>query len=554
MMSLSFLLAIFAAVWLRASQRRRRLLPRFVPWLLTAGLSFAGLSAQTSPAPSTQIHLVRGQVVNALDGSPLPRALVTINMRSALTDYQGRFAFEGFAGTNAFATVRKPGFSGRSDAFTPNVTQPLPDLDAPILIKLYPDALVFGTLTSRDGAPLSHVAVRLLRSQYDGVVLRWVQSAFAQTNARGEYRISTQAGRFRVLSSFVPHSFETGETVLPASFPEASESTPSTLIELHSGEERRVDLNAKVGPAFPVTLRMEPANTPRANLLVAVTTAAGDEFMTGLSSDQHLELPTGTYALRVRFNTREESMSGTSRVTVTSQGPVSTSVHLTSDTQLSVEVAAGTLAPLAQTSNSSRSSSLPELPNVQMFNLSLHNQLVSGENQDQDIRLRQEADKSTSFRVPPGRYRLTASGGGQWHLESASVGATDLLLDELVIGPGSAGGVLRIVVSNQTGTIHARTNLPMGTSAWMYLLPRGPSLLPVRPIGVMSSGTVNAIASTSVPPGAYTAFLLETLLQTDPRDPAFPASFVSGPTNIEVQPNADTSFSLDLAKRKEANQ
>ena len=553
MLSSFFLLAILAAVWLRASQRRRWLLPRFVPWLLTAGLSFAGLSAQTSPAPSTQIHLVRGQAVNALDGSPLPRALVTINTRSALTDYQGRFAFDGFAGTNAFATVRKPGFSGRPDASMPNFTQPLPDLDAPILIKLYPDALVFGTLTSRNGAPLSHVAVRLLRSQYDGVVLRWVQSAFVLTNARGEYRISTQAGRFRVLSSFVPHSFETGEAVLPVSFPEASQSTPSTLIELHSGEERRVDLNAKVGPAFPVALRVEPANSPRANLLVAVTTAAGDEFVTGVS-DERLELPTGTYALKVKLNTREESMSGTSRVTVTSQGAASASVHLTPDTQLSVEIAAGTLAPLAQNSNSSHTSGLPELPNVQMFNLLLHNQLVGGESQDQDILLRQEADKSTGFRVPPGRYRLTASGGGQWHIESASVGATDLLLDELVIGPGSAGGALRIVVSNQTGTVHARTNLPTGASAWMYLVPRGSSLLPVRPIGVMGSGTVNAIASTSVPPGAYTALLLETQLQTDPRDPAFLASFASGPTDIEVQPNADTSFSLDLAKRREANQ
>ena len=547
--------AIVATGSSRVLERRRRPLLCLVLTLPMSALAVASLSAQIAPATSTdtQTHDMRGQVVNALDGSPLPRALVTINTRSALTDYQGRFEFAGFTGANAFATVRKPGFSASPNASTPNSTQRLTDLDAPVLIKLYPDALITGTLTSRDGAPLSHVAVRLLRSQYDGVALRWTSAGFAQTNARGEYRISTPAGRFRILTSFVPRSFETGEAVLPVSFPETTQSSTSTLIEVRSGEERRISLNAKTGPIYPVALHIEPASSQRMNFLVGVTTSAGDEFVTGLSSDQHLELPTGTYALRVKANNRDESMSGTSRVTVTGHDPASATVHLTPDAQISVEIAAGTLTTSTQ-GNSSTNNVLPQLPNVQMFNLTLQNQLATGENQEQEIRPRPEADKTTSFRIPPGRYRLAASAGGQWYIQSATLGATDLLLDDLVIGPGSAGGTVRLVVSNQTGTVHARTNLAAGASAWMYLIPRGPSLIPVRPIAVTSNGSATSIATALVPPGAYTALLLDTQLQTDPRDPAFLASFASGPTDIDVQPNADTSFSLDLAKRKAADQ
>ncbi len=549
-------LLIIAVGLTRDFGRGGRTFLRFVPGLPLAGLAFASLFAQTSPAPSTdtQTHLVRGQVVNALDGSPLSRALVTVNTRRALTDYQGRFEFAGLVGANAFATVRKPGFSGGPDASTLNPTQRLTDLDAPVLIKLYPDAVVSGTVTSREGAPLSHVAVRLLRSQYDGVALHWAPTASGQTNSRGEYRISTPGGRFRVASSFVPRSFETGEVVLPASFPEASQGNTSSLVELRSGEERRVDLSAKVGPAYPVTLHVEPANSQHMNAAIIVSTSAGDEFLTGLSPDQHLELPVGSYALNVRVNSREDSMSGTSRVTVTSRDPAAATVHLSLDTQLSVEIVAGNVAAASQSYNSNSSSNLPEIPNAAMFNLLLHNQLANGETQEQDIRPRQEANKITSFRVPPGRYRLLAAGGGQWHVESASLGATDLLLNDLVIGPGSAGGALRVVVSNQTGTVHARTNLPLGTSAWMYLLPRGPSLIPIHPTLVTSNGTATAIATASVPPGTYTAFLLGTQLQKDPRDPSFLASFASGLTDIEVQPGADTSFSFDLAKRKETDQ
>ena len=83
-----------------------------------AGLAFNSALAQGTATPSAdgQIHLVRGQVVNALNGLPVSRALVTINMRSALTDYQGRFEFAGFIGANTFASVRKPGFSADPDA------------------------------------------------------------------------------------------------------------------------------------------------------------------------------------------------------------------------------------------------------------------------------------------------------------------------------------------------------------------------------------------------------------------------------------------------------
>ena len=517
-----------------------------------AGLLSASLAAQTpasSPA-DTQAHTVRGQVVNALDGSPLPRALVTVNARSALTDYQGRFAFANFADANAYLSVRKPGFSADANTSGGNATQRLTNLDAPVVIPVFPDALVVGTLTGQDGAPLSHVPVRLLHALYDGAVLRWVPAGFAATNARGEYRISTPAGRFRLVSSFVAHSFETGESVLPGSFPEPSQTSPSTLVEVHSGEERRIDLRVRTGPLYPVTLHVDFGDAQRRNLRVLVSTSAGDEFFTGLSADQRVELPLGSYALKLQMYSREESMSGSSRITVTSRDSSGAAVHLAPDAEFTVELLAGSLVSSA--SNTSISNGLTQLPNVQQLNLLLHNELANGSLETPDISLSQAAGKTSAFRVSPGRYRLVASGGGSWHIQSATLGATDLLQDDLVVGPGSAGGTMRLLVSNLTGTVHARTPLPAGSPPLLYLIPRGPSLTSIHPLFLSADGTGAASVSAVVPAGNYTALLVQKRLEEDPRDPAFLASFASGPVDVDVQPGADASFTLDLAKRKEA--
>ncbi len=519
---------------------------------LVLALPVAGpaLSSLTAQAPSSagadaQTHTVHGQVVNALDGSPLPRVLVTLNMRTVLTDSQGRFEFAGFTGATGFASVRKPGFTG--DRNPRNLT----DLDASLLFKLSPEALVLGTLTGQDGAPLSHILVRLLRLEYDGVVLRWLPAGYGTTDARGEYRISAAAGRFRLVSSFNPRSFETGETVLPSSFPGASQSGPSALIELGSGEEKRVDLRVRVGPVYPVAVHIDPADAQHRNTQIAVTTLAGDEFLIGISGDQHLELPLGSYLLSMHEENREDSLSGVSRVNILSHDTPAVTMHLAPDTPFTVELLAGTLTPSQASSNLNPNSGLAQLPNAQQFNLSLHNELANISSSEQDIHLRQAADRTgSSFRVPPGRYRLTASGGGPWHIQSATLGATDLLLDDLVVGPGSAGGTIRLLVSNQTGTVHARLPLTAGTPASLYLIPRGPSLIPVYPISPGSDSTGAGMATAVVPAGAYTALLMNTRLQEDPRDPAFLASFASGPVDVEVQPDASTSFSLDLAKRK----
>ncbi len=95
-------------------------------------------------------------------------------------------------------------------------------------------------------------------------------------------------------------------------------------------------------------------------------------------------------------------------------------------------------------------------PNLQQFGLTLENNQSDAEVLSSSIRLIAQRDRTLAFTVPPGSYRLRARGNGAWYIKSASYGASDLLRQDLTMGPGVGGMPIRITVSNQTGECPGR--------------------------------------------------------------------------------------------------
>jgi hypothetical protein len=209
---------------------------------------------------------VRGKVVNGLDGNGVPRALVTLVSRRVLTDAQGNFEFDGFTQVKGAMTATKPGFSATADGSSLSRAASSPDLTVPVVLRLYPNAVVTGVVTGRDALPVAGVQVRLVQAVSDVSGLRWVQTGQSMTDSHGEYRFNPPPGRYRVTVEFMARARETGDVVLPVSFPEISSSDKSNSVVLASGQERRVDLQPRTGTAYPVTLRVEPANVRNVRL------------------------------------------------------------------------------------------------------------------------------------------------------------------------------------------------------------------------------------------------------------------------------------------------
>jgi hypothetical protein len=131
-----------------------------------------------------------------------------------------------------------------------------------------------------------------------------------------------------------------------------------------------------------------------------------------------------------------------------------------------------------------------------------------------------------------------------WYLKSASYGDdADLLQQEVVVAPGAAGTPMRLVVSNQTGSLQGTVNLNGSPAAcWVYLIPAGAGAQAVISLRSNNSGSYTA---AHLPPGSYQAIAFERRHSANYRDPASLAPFSSHVRSVTVNAGDKPTLSLD---------
>ncbi len=514
------------------------------------GASLVGTLSRAGSG-SVDPYVVRGKVVNALTGAGISRALVTLASRRVLTDAQGQFEFPGYTQARGTMTASKPGYSTPSDATTGARAASSTDLTVPVQIALSPNALLAGVVSGRDGLPLAGLQAHLYQAVISNYGLVWVSTGSTQTNSHGEYRFSTPAGRYRVSVGYLARARETGEAVLPAAFPENSSSDRFNSFTLANGEERRVDLRPKTGVAAPLLMHVLPADVH--NIRFSVTDNAGETFFVSAESQSdsnafHISLPAGTYVIRGRVDDRDAAQEGTTRVSVGARTGTDALMQMSPVPAIPVEL---TVDPAGSTPFVAGTSNLSTTPTPRQFNLLLHNLKNLGQGVNTDVNLLGGGNVPFQFRVAPGRYRLQGNQGGTWHVESATYGQTDLLTSELVVAQGSGAATIRIVADNRTGMLQGSVRLPVSVaSAWVYLIPRMPSLGVQNPVIVDPAGTF----SMRVAIGSYDVIAVDHPLQMDLRDPEVLGRFSTGAKALEMTANATVTLGLDLAQEKGASQ
>src|SRR5271168_1004613 len=142
---------------------------------------------QTDSAP----HTIHGTVVNSVTGEPIYRALVQIGGQyAALTDHEGHFEFEGVT-ENIPPWVMKPGyFPDNHSSGSPSVIgfgaasgASAESSDQPLVLKLVPEAVLSGTVTGQDGAPLEGLPVQLKFLAVQDGMPQWRQRQGTKTNS-----------------------------------------------------------------------------------------------------------------------------------------------------------------------------------------------------------------------------------------------------------------------------------------------------------------------------------------------------------------------------------
>ena len=481
--------------------------------------------------------------MDALHGTPVPRALVRLNARTVLSDAQGRFSFPQFSEPQGYVVVSKPGYADSSDATDGPAMARVSDLDATLELKLYPDALLVGTLTARDGSTLANVGVQLYRANYGPSGISAAQVRYTVTDSHGNYRFQEPAGSYRLVTRYVSSLPETGQAVLAAAFPGGSSALSSGFFALQAGEERRVNLRPSVGMPVPVELKIDGTDEDDRQARLRISVEAESEVPFSIQAQPEgtrglyrITLPPGSYSIAATAGDRENPLEGTAHLTVSPRGSNHVELHFSEPALFPVEVSADLSA------QSSGAQPQPLLiPTPAQLNLTLHSLTAGSLDGTADRRL-QNSGSGYAFRVPAGRYRLVSSGSGSWVVESASLGAENLAGGDLTVAGSSAGTPIRIVVGTKTGQVTGTVAMGSAFSAWVYLIARAPALTPFYMERVGTAGSF----SRSLPPGSYTVLAVENRLQQDLYDHSVIQALASAGKEVTIAAGTSVAVQVPL--------
>jgi hypothetical protein len=139
-----------------------------------------------------------------------------------------------------------------------------------------------------------------------------------------------------------------------------------------------------------------------------------------------------------------------------------------------------------------------------------------------------------------------------WYVASASCGGVDLTRDELAISGGAAGCSIRVVLRNDSGSVHATLRDPdadlgqpaNARPAFVYALPIGDLVRPA--VTLARNGT--GYSADSVAPGRYLVVALDHQQELAYRDPEALRRYASIGQEIAIAPNGTADAEVTLTK------
>ena len=542
---------------------------------MLAGLLFgafvAAANGQTAQAPiqssviqnagaSASIH---GVVFNATTNKPLTRALVQVEGQEVLTGYDGKFEFAGLSGASAMVTVRKPGFYEAVDPYQGVARSATVGSAEDVDVRLYPEALLTGTLSAPTGDPLAQIRIQALRRTDDESGLRWNMAGQATTNGDGQFRIPLPAGEYVVETQYMPERFVAHGAVLPIMVPAAgSNGGPGggvSTMRLAAGTEQHLELRPPVRPGHEVHVLVESSTSvsegqfaPQIQARLANGIVFSPQSRRGeRQGEVVVNLPNGSYLLSASMGQREDSASyGETRVTVADEDVTGVTIHLQKALELTLETA---IDPAATETSSTVSSGTGADPGSASFAQQLG---IFLQRTDAGVGLRMESVSPMSrrggpatFTLLPGSYRLRTGGYSQWFVESATAGGTDLLTQDLAVNGGSSSLPLRVVVSNQTATVKGTTRLgerlAQCTVTLIAMMPSASPEITVR------SGSDGSFSRSLIPPGTYSVVASEARLGSDLTDSTVQRRLSPNMKTVTVGAGETVSVDLDAVPASE---
>jgi len=230
------------------------------------------LTAQNTQASNAAPGSVSGQVVQASNGMPLGKVVVSLspttrdvgmaflerlpNNLSTVTDAEGRFQIENVGAGEYRVSLQRNGFlptGRRSQHDSPTlVSVSRGQAVDGLLFRVQPAAVIRGKVVDEDGDAISNVQLVAMSITKGNVLGSGV------TNDLGEYRIAgLPTGRYLVLAQAesaqpVPRATDSPRVYAPTYFPGTMDRSQAASLEVHPGDEAEAVFGLVVTRTFAV--------------------------------------------------------------------------------------------------------------------------------------------------------------------------------------------------------------------------------------------------------------------------------------------------------------
>lgn len=522
--------------------------------LLLPNLSQAAQLASNAAANPATAYSLSGTVQNSVTGEPIAHALVQLSgelAESAFTDTGGRFEFDRLNAGLVGLSTRKPGFLDPLDV-DPNLPQPIVRVGAdvpPVVLKLVPEGIVFGRAQKPDGEPIGFLTVQVFYSHIMDGRKRWDLMNSTQTNEDGEFRIAgLKPGRFylqagpRAQPTWIgaPGQRAREAAYRPMFYPGVNDLASAAPIDVAPGQQVEADFSLSPEPVFRVsgTIVGLPADEdadeiwPRVQIVSPATNTTITPVGEQPGNNFRAKVPGGSYIIRASVDTPRGSYRGEIPITVQSD-VTGVNLGLLPVPPLQVEVS-------VQSSRPQPSSGRQRGEQVSLRLLSQSMKVPASEYGFTD---RTAANPMSA--VEPGVYAVEITPiSGDFFVDSAQCGGTDLLRDNLTVGQGSVAPI-RISLRDDGGIL---AGIVMGdgrpAKGTVVIVPdRAP-----RQIKTVVVGTSGQFQSTKLAPGDYLVLAFDRLDGIEYANPEVLSSYLSNATHVSVAANSESRVSVNLIR------
>jgi protocatechuate 3,4-dioxygenase beta subunit len=525
---------------------------------------------QSPLAENGSVNKVEGTVVNAQTGRPIPHALVEVSSTrkfAVLADSEGHFVFDSLpSGTLSF-TARKPGFypPGKTQNNSPFTNVKVGPNTDKVELRLSPESVIFGEVIDGEGEPVEGAVIEVLEVKYPEGRRRLERAngiGNIRTDEDGKFRIADlQGGRYYLVlktSSVVrripnaqPNS---AQETFPAViyFPDSSDMTGATHIDLSTGQREHVTFAVKRVPAFKLAgVILGLADFKQVSSPTVVDDS--DQPLIGTSRwDSHTgtfefpPLPAGAHHLRIYTTDSRDHPAWLNETVTLDKNLPDLKIALQKAASIHI-VVRSEFGPRPPPHNCSGTQVSDQGSPVDCSQISAQVMLMSFETgafQGYSSPSSKEDPSPVVNGISPGKYlvRVFPMVGG--HVHSLRSGGVDLLREPLIVSDAGQVPPIEVVLRDDGGSIKVQVHSETHAEGGRILLV--PEFAPNLPPFVLDIWDAGEREYGDLPPGDYKVFAFDSIDGIEYGNPEVMAKYAAKSATVTVTAHGSATVAVDL--------